>query len=184
MRQGRRRDVRDKVIPQGVARPQRVARPQGVDAPRCPSLPATIPRPGHPVSLRFRLPWPPSVNHYWQPSQRRSRDGRPAFSLKLGDAAKRFRLEAFLALIDQRVQRKNLAGWIEVELIAHPPEGENETDLDNLNKATLDALTHAHVIADDRHIGRLVIERSNDAVPGRLDVSLTAWEASPRDRRA
>ena len=109
---------------------------------------------------RIDLPWPPSINHYWRrvgPRTLISRDGR-AYRIAVGQAW-------------QVAQQKAVSGRLKVEIWAFPPD-RRVRDLDNLLKATLDALQHAGAYEDDAQIDDLHILRGDPAKPGRLAVYL------------
>jgi crossover junction endodeoxyribonuclease RusA len=109
------------------------------------------------------LPWPPSVNRYW-----RSVAGRVLISQE-GRAYR----EAVLA--QMMIQRKAAThtGKLVVEIEAWRPDN-RVRDLDNLLKATLDALTHAGVYKDDSQIVDLRIFWAQEK-GGMLKVRI--WEA-------
>jgi crossover junction endodeoxyribonuclease RusA len=96
----------------------------------------------------FRLPWPVSVNSIY----RRTRNGTA-----LSARAKQYRDAVAWTCYEQHVQR-----WadtpIEISITAHPPDAKPR-DLDNLLKATLDALESCRVIDDDVNVWRITIER-------------------------
>jgi Holliday junction resolvase RusA-like endonuclease len=99
------------------------------------------------MTLELELPYPPSVNHYWRrvgPKTLISREGR------------RFR-ERVIALLQARGVRA-LLGPLEVEVEAYPPDLRRH-DLDNLQKALLDALQHGGAYLDDSQIVRLEIRK-------------------------
>lgn len=105
----------------------------------------------------FELPWPPSVNHYWKPNVRRGKfngfrvckdgmDFRHTVQMKF-----RFRgrgepdFEPFKGRVGIRIRCHNAT--------------RHRYDLDNICKATLDALTHAGVWIDDSVVDRLEVVR-------------------------
>lgn len=98
----------------------------------------------------FRLPWPPSVNSIYK----RTRTGTA-----LSGRAKQYRDAVAWTCYEQHVRR-----WMDTRLAltitAHAPDRKNR-DLDNLLKATLDALEACRVIDDDVHVDRIVIERGD-----------------------
>jgi crossover junction endodeoxyribonuclease RusA len=107
------------------------------------------------------LPWPPSVNSYWRTFQGRmiiSAEGR-----------------AFRERVEVLLMRSDIApihtGPIKVEIEAFRPD-RRRRDLDNLLKATLDALAHAHVYEDDSQIVDLRIYWA-DIVGGMLKVKVS-----------
>lgn len=112
------------------------------------------------MTTRIELPWPPSVNHYWRRVGARtliSREGR-----------------AYRTAVEQAwllSRHATLCGRLRVEIMARPPD-RRARDLDNLLKATLDALQHAGAYADDSQIDDLRIIRDEPCRPGGLVVFL------------
>lgn len=107
------------------------------------------------------LPWPPSLNTYWRTFQGRmiiSAEGR----------AFRERVEVLLMRSDTAPTH---TGPIKVEIEAFRPD-KRRRDLDNLLKATLDALGHAHVYEDDSQIVDLRIYWA-DTIGGMLKVKVS-----------
>lgn len=109
---------------------------------------------------RIRLPFPPSVNHYWV----RTRFG----SLAVGKRGKQFRQEV-IELLDSNT--KTLEGRLEVEIDVYPPD-RRKRDLDNLLKATLDALCHAGLYSDDSQIDILKVNRKEIEKGGKICVTV------------
>lgn len=106
------------------------------------------------------LPWPPTLNNYYRNNQ-----GRTHISPK-GRAYRRAVVEA---AAEQAV--KPVAGRLAVHIEAFPPD-RRVRDLDNLLKATLDALAKAGVYGDDGMIDRLLIERLGTEPGGLLRVTI------------
>lgn len=97
--------------------------------------------------VEFELPFPPSINHYWRrvgPRTLISREGR------------RFR-QRVMAILAARGIRP-MGGWLDVHVEVSPPDNRRR-DIDNLQKALLDALQHGGAYADDNQIVKLSIER-------------------------
>ena len=116
--------------------------------------------------MTFELPWPPSVNHYWRRTEKKH--------LAISTQGHRFRRDVADALLEQLG-----AGWrthtnpdarFRVRITAHPPD-RIRRDLDNVLKATLDALEHADVFKDDAQVDDLHITRATPAKPGRLVIT-------------
>ncbi|MBA4174751.1 MAG: hypothetical protein C0511_19390 [Hyphomicrobium sp.] len=109
----------------------------------------------------MELPYPPSVNHIWRRVGNRtliSREGR------------RFRKDACSALAVMRVVRMN--GRLEVRVTVCPPDSRRR-DLDNVQKALLDALAKGGAYRDDSQIDRLIVERGPVMPGGKVLVELT-----------
>jgi crossover junction endodeoxyribonuclease RusA len=110
----------------------------------------------------YKLPWPPSVNHYWGVK------GKIRFVGKRG-------LEFRREVMDLVPAGQCLTGRLHVKILATPPTRQRR-DLDNLCKATLDALAHAGAYEDDSQIDRLEVIRLGACRPGSLRVVITEIE--------
>lgn len=116
--------------------------------------------------ISLELPWPPSTNRIWRnvvvagkPRTLLSADGR-----------------AYRALVAKHCllarANKGITSRVRVDVVAEAPD-RRARDLDNILKATLDALTHAGVWQDDSQIDRLQVERGPICKPGRLLVAIS-----------
>jgi len=108
------------------------------------------------------LPYPPSVNHYWRrvgPRTLISRKGRA------------FRRDVCTLLAGGGPRKPPAGGTIALRMDAFPPD-RRRRDLDNIAKATLDALEHAGVYEDDSQIDLLLTRRGEPTKPGRLEVRI------------
>jgi len=97
--------------------------------------------------LEVELPYPPSINHYWRHVRGRtiiSREGR------------RFR-ERVTAILAAR-RTTPIAGPLEVEVDVFPPD-RRRRDLDNVQKALLDAMQYGGAYGDDSQIDDLHVRR-------------------------
>jgi Holliday junction resolvase RusA-like endonuclease len=103
--------------------------------------------------LELDLPFPPSVNHYW-------RHVGPRVLISRGGRDYRTKVGAILAA--KRV--RPLDGRLAIEVDIYPPD-RRRRDLDNLQKALLDALAHGGAYHDDSQIDRLLLIR-RDPIPG------------------
>jgi crossover junction endodeoxyribonuclease RusA len=110
--------------------------------------------------IELTLPWPPSVNTYW-----RNFDGRMIISAK----GREYRETVGDQMILQKAI-KHFTGRLCVEIEAWRPD-KRRRDLDNLLKATLDALAHAGVYEDDSQIVDLRIYWSED-IGGMLKIKI------------
>ena len=118
-----------------------VARDEAADAARRPEGRA----------LDVRLPYPPSVNHYWRHSRGKvylSAEGRE-YRQGVADAIGRVR---------------PLVGPVVLRLLVHPPD-KRRRDLDNVLKAILDALEHAGAVRDDSQVEMLHVRRKDPRPP-------------------
>jgi crossover junction endodeoxyribonuclease RusA len=99
--------------------------------------------------IEFTLPWPPSVNHYW-----RNFRGR----MVIGERGRAYRRDAIASIRQQRIPADGVGGPLSVLVHAFPPD-RRRRDLDNLQKALLDAVVAAGVIEDDSNIDELQVVR-------------------------
>ncbi|MDR1519047.1 MAG: RusA family crossover junction endodeoxyribonuclease [Planctomycetota bacterium] len=97
--------------------------------------------------VEIRLPWPPSVNHYYG----RARAG----GVFLKPAGRKYRQAVALLLAARGWPR--ISGPVEVRLRLAPPDNRRR-DIDNVRKAVYDAISdrpgHRGIIADDADIRR------------------------------
>ena len=121
-----------------------------------------------PVTM-ITLPFPPSVNHYY----RRTRTGQ----VYLGPKAVAFRERVHLEWLARSWMP--LEGPISLEIRAFRPRGVG--DIDNVLKATLDALNRRYFV-DDRQVVRLLVHLDHDPACPRLEVTIECVDA-PSDRR-
>ncbi len=114
------------------------------------------------LPLRFRLPYPPSVNHYWRVMRGR---------MVIGRKGRDYRAAAAVAVLEQRVPRERLDGPLRVSLVAYPPDLRRR-DLDNTLKALLDAIVAIGVIEDDSGIDDLRVVRGPVRPRGEVEVAI------------
>lgn len=101
---------------------------------------------GTPIK-EFVLPWPPSVNHYYRRVGHRtliSREGRA------------FRENVCAILAD--LGGDPMDGPLAIQIEVYPPD-RRRRDIDNVQKALLDALEHGGAYHDDSQIVKLQIEK-------------------------
>ena len=115
--------------------------------------------------LRIILPWPPSVNHYW-----RNFRGR----MVIGARGRAYRHSVIAAVIEQGVPRDRISCRLAVSIDAYPPDNRRR-DIDNINKALLDAIVAAEVIEDDGLIDALSIIRFDPTKDGRVEVRIREY---------
>lgn len=103
--------------------------------------------------LVYKLPWPPSVNHYWR---RVLVSGKPR--TLLSKEGREFKQAAVGAVLQQRRgPSAPLSGRLAIAVTLFPPD-RRRYDLDNRLKAVLDSLTEARVWEDDRHVKIIHLE--------------------------
>ncbi|MFW5829717.1 MAG: RusA family crossover junction endodeoxyribonuclease [Planctomycetota bacterium] len=110
----------------------------------------------------LELPWPPSVNHYYR------RVGSRTLISRSGRAYRRTVVAQLRSCFPAP-----LSGRLAVAIDAHPPD-RRRRDLDNAQKALLDALQHAGVYTDDSQIDDLAIHRRDPVPGGRVRITITA----------
>ena len=120
-----------------------------------------------PKMIQFELPWPPSVNSYYRHLSRGPMAGRTLISAK----GRTYRQDCIAYLYEQNVRTGMYSGRLGLVIAAYPPD-RRKRDLDNLLKATLDALMFAKVIKDDGDIDELGIARREVMPGGRLVLRL------------
>jgi Holliday junction resolvase RusA-like endonuclease len=97
------------------------------------------------VMFEVELPYPPSINHYWR---------RVGVKTLISREGRRFRANVVAILAARRLEP--LSGALAVEVEVHPPDNRRR-DINNVQKALLDALQHGGAYADDSQVVRLSI---------------------------
>lgn len=123
-------------------------------------------------SWTVTLPWPPSTNRIWRNVAVK---GKPR--TLLSEEGRRYRTNAAQMCMLGGVNNRQLAGRLAVSLVACPPD-RRARDLDNILKATLDALTHAGVWNDDSQIDLLTVQRGQVVKGGGVQVTISIKEAA------
>lgn len=123
------------------------------------------------MSLRFTLPWAPSVNHYWHHIVIGGKFQKRRASVRISEAGERYQKEAIASMREQKVPREALKGRLAVSIVAYPPD-RRVRDLDNVFKGVLDVLKMHRVIQDDGDIDELTIVRGICVSKGRLDMTV------------
>jgi crossover junction endodeoxyribonuclease RusA len=113
--------------------------------------------------LDVDLPYPPSVNHYWR---------RVGARTLISRGGRAFRTEVCSILAAHGI--RPLDGPLVVKVAVYPPD-RRRRDIDNLQKALLDALGHGGAYHDDSQIARLTIERRHVVRGGKVVVRLERY---------
>lgn len=113
-----------------------------------------------PRDVSLELPWPPSVNQIW-----RTVNGRPILSAD----ARHYRLDVAAAVLEAGCRNHFGRNRLRVEIRACQSD-RRRRDLDNLAKATLDALTASDLWEDDHQVDELFIRRSISLGTARIEV--------------
>lgn len=118
--------------------------------------------------VEITIPYPPSVNTYWRMARgrmiisKRGREYRDAV-----DVAVKNHFDS-----EEVEDPRPLLGRLKVKIKAIMPD-RRRRDIDNIAKATLDALGYAGIYGDDEQIDDLRIVRGEVLKPGCLDIEIT-----------
>lgn len=112
--------------------------------------------------ITIKLPWPPSVNRIWR---------RVGNKTILSAEGREFRKTVQGICVINGISGKRIAGRLSVCITANPPD-RRKRDIDNLQKAPLDALTHAAVWEDDSQIDELLIRRDGIVSGGSIQITI------------
>jgi crossover junction endodeoxyribonuclease RusA len=109
--------------------------------------------------IEFELPWPPSINNYYK---------RVLRGVVINEKGVAYRRDVKL-LLAQYVDSFTLEQRLNMTINVFPPDKRGR-DLDNLLKASIDAMQHARVFPDDKQIDKLAVIRQDIVKPGKLQV--------------
>ncbi len=129
-----------------------------------------------PRTLTFSLPFPPSMNSIWRAVVITVKD-KPQARVLLSQAGRDYRRAVQSIITSLGHPTCPPGARLHLHLVACPPD-RRARDLSNLPKALEDALTHAHVWADDSLIDRLTVDRGPVTPGGRVDVVITTLTAT------
>ena len=119
--------------------------------------------------LALNLPYPPSVNRYWRQYNGRMIISAAGREYKRAVAVAAFEQDAFL-----------IRGAIAVQIAATAPDNRRR-DLDNILKATLDALGGV-CYEDDSQIENLAVFWTRPRVAPGGGIAVLVWNNEERDR--
>ena len=129
--------------------------------------------------IQLKLPYPPSVNHYWSHKAVRSRTTKRWTVIKyLSARAKQFRQDVTEAIESQIGDAPKLKGRLACIVHEHygpsKPDGHAGTaqDIDNCLKPLFDALEHAGMYINDSQIDELLVLKKRRAAIGRVEVTI------------
>ena len=120
--------------------------------------------------ISLTLPYPPTVNHYWQARVVR-RGARYVPSVYVGEDGLRYRI-AVARILDGAPR---FTGRLRVQILVQPPDHRTR-DLDNVLKCLLDSLTEAGVWKDDSQVDSLLVVRGGQVDGGQVLVFVEPWE--------
>jgi len=112
--------------------------------------------------IEFYLPYPPSINNYYV---------RTKYGTMIGKAGKAYRERIIESVQEQLGPLDPLAGQLNLTIVLFPPDN-RWRDIDNTQKALLDAITHSGVWADDRQVDQLFVYRGERVVGGKIYVQI------------
>jgi len=98
----------------------------------------------------LRLPWPPSINHYWRRATRR-RGNKKIPGMMLTEHGRAYKDQVALICVVARIAHRRLDAHLSVDMVLYPPDNRRR-DIDNYRKAPWDALTRAGVWIDDEQV--------------------------------
>ena len=110
--------------------------------------------------IELDLPYPPSINHYWR---------RVGARTLISRGGRAFRQSVCAILAARGIEPMD--GPLEVLIDVYPPD-RRRRDIDNLQKALLDALAHGGAYHDDSQIARLTVQRREVVSGGKVRVRL------------
>lgn len=111
--------------------------------------------------IALTLPYPPTVNHYY------GRTNRGQVFIKPAGRSYRTNVAALFYK-----WTPNMTDRLQVFVAVNPPD-KRKRDLDNVCKATLDALQHAGCFKDDNQIDDLRIVRRKPVKGGSIQVQIS-----------
>lgn len=108
----------------------------------------------------LKLPFPPSVNHYWGHRVAKSKTGKPIVMGYVTAKGKDFKKTVVDAVARYSAQGRYQEGdTLEVSVILFPPD-RRRRDIDNYNKACFDALSDSGLWVDDSQVKKMNLEMS------------------------
>lgn len=132
------------------------------------------------AEIKLVLPYPPSVNHYWQYKAVKSRATRRWTVIKfLSKRAKDFRTEVTGCVYEQLGIPPRLRDRVAVTVHEYygPRDERHEhdgpaQDIDNCLKPLLDALEYCKVFNNDSQVDELLVLKKRRAAIGRVEVMI------------
>lgn len=120
--------------------------------------------------MLIKIPWPPSVNHYYDNAVRYSRQGKPYMARMLSRRAVAYHSDVFALAKEAKCEQFGRDD-VEMFLQLHPPD-RRKRDADNTLKAIQDSLMKAFIYADDSQIKRGHWDWKEPDKPGYVLVTL------------
>lgn len=117
--------------------------------------------------LRFEIPYPPSINHYYL---------RTPTGVIIGMKGRKYRRDVGYVLHPYR-NACSEGLRLTVTINVFPPDN-RKRDIDNILKCSLDAMQYAKVFYDDNQIDFLTVIRRNTVNDGKLAVWISECSSS------
>ena len=125
--------------------------------------------------LEFKLPYPPSVNHYKKVGRIvKTKTGKLYQQRKNTCHTEKFYFDVYI-LTKQSIPlewpRFCDSATFSLNVYVYPPDNKKR-DLDNILKVLIDSLVRAHIIKDDHQIHRLYVEKCEIMCQGQVIVRI------------
>jgi len=114
------------------------------------------------TQISLVLPYPPSANTIW-----RHVKGK----VLLSEKGRLYRRKVAMSVLSQIGRSEAICDPVAISILVMPPD-RRRRDLDNVLKATLDALTHAKVWGDDSQVKRIEMEMQKPVKGGSLSLCI------------
>ena len=121
-------------------------------------------------SLQLRLPWPPSVNGYWQPFP--IPGGRVVMSLTKRARMYRTDVCAAIRAVMGAATPVPFDAPVRIDIELRPPDRRTR-DIDNSIKGLFDSLTYAGIWKDDHLVDEMTVRRGQVISNGTALVLIT-----------
>lgn len=128
--------------------------------------------------MKLILPWPPSMNGYWQNRVIVPKKGRAFVHTFISKAGQQFIRDVKAAVLQQLGQHEPLRGRLRLKIVWHPPD-RRERDWDNPLKPLCDALAKAGVYVNDSQIHGGSAEFGEVRKGGQCEVRIAVLSTTP-----
>lgn len=127
------------------------------------------------TALAITLPWPPSVNSYWQPFVVPNTRNRVVMTLT--PRAKLYRTDVHAAIRTQcgSVPVATITVPVRIDIELRAPDRRTR-DIDNHIKGLFDALTHAGIWQDDSLVDEMTVRRGRIHRDGQANIVISALD--------
>lgn len=134
--------------------------------------------------MKLILPWPPSMNSYWQHRviTPKGKNSRTFVQVYVSDKGKQFQRDVIAAVFEQLGQHQPIRDRISLRIVWYPPDRRGR-DWDNPIKPLCDALAAAKVYENDLQIRRCSVEFGSIVSGGKCEVRLAVIASEPRQKQ-